>query len=220
MRASQGGDGRDCWTVSFGDSYNAQHRMVAAGYDNGDIKILDLRTNKMYFETNVKNGVCSVQFDRNDIKINKLIVTTLESQYRVYDLKTKHISEGFPFLTVDALSNTNTANIDNKKGSRGTTIWRVRHLPQNRDVWVTTSGNGAASIWSYTYPDERVIVDDKGHKKGVMGEVTLLSDQAVSTLSTQPIVSWDWNIAKTGLAAMASLDQTIQVVVVTKLDKM
>jgi len=225
MRASKGNDGRDCWSVCFGDSYNAQHRMVAAGYDNGDVKILDLRTNKMFFEDNVKNGVCSVEFDRRNIKINKLIVSTLESRYRVYDLKTKHISEGFPFLSVDTLNkgnmSTNTfSNIDNKKGSRGTTIWRVRHLPQNRDIWVTTSGNGCASIWKYTYPDERVIVDDKGHKKGVMGEVTLLSDQVVSSLSTQPIVSWDWNSSKTGLAAMASLDQTIQVVVVTKLNKL
>ena len=207
--------------------------MVAAGYDNGDVKVLDLRTNKLFFEQNVKNGVCSVEFDRNDIKINKLVVTTLESRYRVYDLKTKHIAEGFPFLTVDALNPSksmtksmtnplsNTANaVDHKKGSRGTTIWRVRHLPQNRDVWVTTSGNGCASIWTYQYPDERVIVDEKGHKKGVMGEVTLLSDHAVSTLSTQPIVSWDWNRSKTGLAAMASLDQTIQIVVVTKLNKL
>ena len=196
MRASRGGDGRDCWTVSFGDSYDAQHRMVAAGYDNGDIKILDLRTNKMYFEDNVQNGVCSVQFDRNNIKMNKLVVTTLESRYRVYDLKTKHISEGFPFLRINALQSTKETDSDHKNGSRGTTIWRVRHLPQNRDIWVTTSGNGCASIWSYRYPDQRVIDDDKGHKKGVMGEVSLLSDQTMSALSTQPIVSWDWNISK------------------------
>lgn len=34
---------RDCWSVSFGNSYNEQERCIVAGYDNGDIKIYDLR---------------------------------------------------------------------------------------------------------------------------------------------------------------------------------
>merc|ERR1712013_933111 len=178
---------RDCWSVSFGNSHNAQNRMVAAGYDNGDVKILDLRTNK-----------------------------------------TKHIAEGFAWSNVDALRITQSTNEqamnaqDNKgkKGSKGTTIWNCRHLPQNRDVWITCLGSGAVAIWKYSYPEKRYVEDQKGHRKGVMGEVELLSDQTLSTLSTQPIVSWDWNRDKTGLAVMASLDQTVQVVVVTKLNKL
>ena len=31
--------------------------MVAAGYDNGDVKLFDLRTNTMRWETNIGNGV-------------------------------------------------------------------------------------------------------------------------------------------------------------------
>ena len=34
---------RDCWCVSFGNSYQKHERVVAAGYDNGDMKIFDLR---------------------------------------------------------------------------------------------------------------------------------------------------------------------------------
>ena len=37
---------------------------VAAGFDNGDIKIFDLRTMTIYWETHVSTGVCSVAFDR------------------------------------------------------------------------------------------------------------------------------------------------------------
>lgn len=35
----------DCWTVTFGNCYNDNERVLAAGYDNGDIKLFDLRTN-------------------------------------------------------------------------------------------------------------------------------------------------------------------------------
>lgn len=47
--------------------------MLAAGYDNGDIKLLDLRMNKIFWETNVANGITGVEFDRKDIKMNKLV---------------------------------------------------------------------------------------------------------------------------------------------------
>jgi hypothetical protein len=32
----------------------------------------DLRTNLVRWETNVRNGVCSIEFDRKDIEMNKL----------------------------------------------------------------------------------------------------------------------------------------------------
>ena len=216
MRPSSNNQARDCWSVCFGNSYDALNRMVCAGYDNGDCKILDLRMNKLYFECNVRNGICSLQFDRNNIKANKLVITTLESQFRIYDMKTKHIAEGFAYLNVDTKINN---DMDNEKKKQGTTIWNVRHLPQNRDIWCTAQGNGIVNVWKYIYPDERYIVDDKGHKKGVMGECKLLTNKSLSSLSTQPIVSWNWNKDKLGLACLSSLDQTIQVVIVTKLNK-
>lgn len=45
---------------------------MAAGYDNGDVKLFDLRTQTMRWETNVKNGVTGLEFDRNDIEMNKV----------------------------------------------------------------------------------------------------------------------------------------------------
>ena len=35
---------------------------MAAGYDNGDIKLFDLRNMAVRWETNIKNGVCLKNF--------------------------------------------------------------------------------------------------------------------------------------------------------------
>lgn len=61
-----------------------------SGYDNGDIKLFDLRANAIRYETNVSNGVTSLEFDRKDIEMNKLVVTTLESKFRLFDMRTQH----------------------------------------------------------------------------------------------------------------------------------
>lgn len=57
MSPAEGETKRDCWTVAFGNSYNDEERCVIAGYDNGDIKLFDLKTMSLKWETNVKNGV-------------------------------------------------------------------------------------------------------------------------------------------------------------------
>ncbi|CAG7723910.1 unnamed protein product, partial [Allacma fusca] len=36
------------------------------------------------------------------------------------------------------------------------TIWMGRHLPQNRDLFMTTGGAGSLCLWKYNYPDLRV----------------------------------------------------------------
>jgi hypothetical protein len=53
--------------IRFGNSFNNDERCIAAGYDNGDIKLFDLRANSIRWETNVANGVCGIEFDRKDI---------------------------------------------------------------------------------------------------------------------------------------------------------
>ena len=61
---------------------------MCAGYDNGDVKLFDLRSMKLQWEHNVKNGVCGIEFDRKDIKMNKVVVTTLEGGIWAFDLRT------------------------------------------------------------------------------------------------------------------------------------
>lgn len=99
MEPKEGEDRRDCWTVAFGNSYNCEERVVAAGYDNGDVKMFDLKAMAVLWESNLKNGVCSIEFDRKDIPMNKLVATTLESKFYLFDLKTQHPKKGFTYLT-------------------------------------------------------------------------------------------------------------------------
>lgn len=64
------------------------HRLdERTSYDNGDIKLFDLRTMQLRWDTNVKNGVTHVAFDRKDIKMNKLAVSCLEATMIVYDMR-------------------------------------------------------------------------------------------------------------------------------------
>ena len=55
----------------------------------------------------------------------------------------------------------------------------------------------------------------EGRDKGVVGTVELLNDRE---LATQPIVSLDWNKEKIGLGVISCLDQTVKVLIVTKLN--
>jgi len=57
-------------------------------------------------------------------------------------------------------------------------------------------------------------VDEKGRPVGVPGTVELLNSKK---LADQPIVGFDWNQDKMGLACMCALDQTVKVVIVTRL---
>ncbi|XP_076306256.1 dynein axonemal assembly factor 10 [Tachypleus tridentatus] len=197
------GQKRDCWTVAFGNTYNVEERCVCAGYDNGDVKLFNLRTMSLQWETNIKNGVCCVEFDRKDILMNKLVVTSLESKFLVYDMRTQHPKKGFASLT--------------EKAHKKATIWLARHLPQNRDVFMTTGGSGSLNLWKYNYPGKRSEKVEDGHSEGVMGTVTMLQNV---TVSEQPLSGFDWSPDKEGLCACTSLDQTLRILIVTKLNRL
>lgn len=201
MEASNQDMKRDCWCVAFGHSYNESERIVCAGYDNGDIKMFDLRNMSLRWETHVKNGVCGLEFDRKDIVMNKLVATTLESKLHVFDLRTHHPTKGYSSISQKA---------------HDSTIWSVKHLPQNRDIFMTTGGVGSLNLWKYSYPSKRTEVDDEGFEVGVMGSLTKLQNV---TLATQPIASFDWSADKEGLGVCTAFDQTLRVLVVTKLNK-
>ncbi|XP_017377598.1 WD repeat-containing protein 92 isoform X2 [Cebus imitator] len=156
MEPVQGENKRDCWTVAFGNAYNQEERVVCAGYDNGDIKLFDLRNMALRWETNIKNG------------------------------------------------------------AHKSTVWQVRHLPQNRELFLTAGGAGGLHLWKYEYPIQRSKKDSEGIEMGVAGSVSLLQNV---TLSTQPISSLDWSPDKRGLCVCSSFDQTVRVLIVTKLHK-
>ncbi|KAK7902131.1 hypothetical protein WMY93_018900 [Mugilogobius chulae] len=148
----------------------------------------------------VLNGVCSVEFDRKDINMNKLVATSLEGKFHVFDMRTQHSTKGF-------------ASVSEK--AHKSTIWQVRHLPQNRDIFMTAGGAGNLHLWKYEYPAERSKKDSDGVDVGVAGTVNLLQNV---TLSTQPIASLDWSPDKQGLCVCSGFDQCVRVLIVTKLN--
>jgi len=190
----------DCWTVAFGNAFNQTERCLVAGYDNGDVKLFDLRTNCLRWDTNVGNGICGIEFDRPDINMNKMVVTTLESKFHVFDMKTYHPEKGY----------TGMPELAHKS-----TIWGVRHFPQNRDLFTTLGGNGALNLYKYHYPANRTINDDNDLPVGVTGRLEMLNEKI---LAQQPIVSVDWNPDKFGLGCSCALDQTVKVLIATKLN--
>lgn len=198
MEPEEGQDARDCWTVAFGDSYNAEERCVVAGYDNGDIKLFDLKTMSVRWETNIQNGVCSLEFDRRDIPVNKLAATTLEGKFKVFDMRTFNEKTGY-------------ASVSEK--AHKSTVWLARHLPQNRDVFMTTGGGGTLNLWKYEYPAKRSKQEGDG-VVGVPGTVDLLQNAGIST---QPISGFDWSRDKEGLCVCTAFDQAVRVIIVTKL---
>jgi WD repeat-containing protein 92 len=201
LEPAEGQAMRDCWAVAFGDSYDESHRVVCAGFDNGDLKMFDLRTMTLRWETNVKNGICGIEFDRKNVEMNKLLVTTLEGRFRVYDLRTFHPEKGYATVIEKA---------------HESTIWTGRHLPQCRDIFMTCAGSGSLMLWKYSYPDQRMVKDSEGLPCGVAGKVEKLCD---TNLSTQPIASFDWNASMEGLCVFGAFDQCIRVGFVTNLSK-
>lgn len=47
------------------------------------------------WETHLPNGVCSLEFDRKDIMMNKLVATGLESKMVVWDMRTHNSATGY-----------------------------------------------------------------------------------------------------------------------------
>ncbi|XP_055902319.1 dynein axonemal assembly factor 10 [Eupeodes corollae] len=204
---------RDCWAVAFGDSFNNDERLVAAGYDNGDLKLFDLKALAVRWETTEKNGIVAIEFDRKDIPMNKMVLTTLEGGLICYDMRTQHKDKGFACVT--------EKNAGRSVGSNGiisgpkSTVWNVKHLPQNRDVFLTCGGTGSIRLWEYEYPDKRRKDAGDGFDMGVAGTIQMLN---ATTVSTQPVHCFDWSPDKIGLAVCGSFDQTVRVLVTTKMN--
>lgn len=214
LSVEDGGNGsRDCWTVAFGNSYSDLERCVTAGYDNGDLKIFDLRNMSLDWETNVKNGICDIEFDRKDIEMNKMVVTTLEGGLHVFDMRTRHPKMGYSQISEkDAGRALGTNGVISGAKS---TVWAVKHLPQNRDIFVTCGGTGSVRLWQYKYPSSRTKEDSDGYKVGVMGNLEMLQ---ATTIATQPVNCFDWSPDRIGLGVCGSFDQTVRVLITTKLN--
>ncbi|KAI8384877.1 WD40-repeat-containing domain protein [Radiomyces spectabilis] len=156
----------DIWAVAFGKRDNRTSRLVAAGFENGDIKLFDLAssTSQYLWHTNIGAGVCSI-----DIHTDRLIATTLHG-----------------VCIIDLLTGQSTK----LPSPSETTMWAVRHFPQQSNLFAVAGGDGQLRLWDAQHTEKPV---------------------ASQSLSKHPIIAFDWNRDKKGLYACGSFDQTIKI---------
>lgn len=94
-----------------------------AGYENGDIKLFDLRTLKVRWEINVPHGVCSLQADNKYERVRKLVAGTTFGGINAFYFDECDKWEPWFVFKKDTPSECDLGD---------PTIWCVRHLPQNR----------------------------------------------------------------------------------------
>ena len=190
----------ECWSVAFGGCFNREERNLGIGYDNGDIKIFDLRMEKLLYIQNFKYGICSIEFDKKTIPINKMIATTLDSKIYLFDLK-----------NLDKNNNLNCDNLIDEINN--TTIWGTKFMPQKRDIFVSMGGNGSLNLYNCNNSDFNI--DEIGNNYKENRNIKLLNRNKISA---QPIIGFDWHNIKFGLSCLVSFDRTVKICTMNKLN--
>ncbi|KAJ6645693.1 Dynein axonemal assembly factor 10 [Pseudolycoriella hygida] len=132
VRKESGGNGsRDCWTVTFGDGSNQDDRIVCAGYDNGDIKVIDLKNLNEKWSCNVGSGVCKISCDRKSTETNRLIAGTVDGKIHLFDTKNYQLEPD------NAL-----------RVSESSSVWSVNYLPQNDQIFASVGDS--VKIWRHS----------------------------------------------------------------------
>ena len=97
--------------------------------------------------------------------MNKFVATCLESQLCLFEARTQHPTHGFAMaasaVTRAAARGEHGGGAEGGGegggGPRDATLWSAQHLPQNRDVFMVSAGDGSLSLHKYHYPDERCV---------------------------------------------------------------
>ena len=190
----------ECWAVSFGNSFDYKERCIGLGYDNGDVKLYDIRASKLKWKTNLKYGISSIEFDKKDSQMNKMIATTFESKLHIFDLISQNPDLSFSSISDDTYNST---------------IWGTKFLPQNKDIFISMDGNGVVNLYKYNYPNKRNIINENNKLKENKGILKILNKKEITT---KPIIGFDWHQNKIGLACLVSLDYSVKIEYISRLN--
>ncbi|KAH7045755.1 WD40-repeat-containing domain protein [Linnemannia elongata] len=191
-------DGHDVWCVNMGVGQGTDDEMlVVAGYDNGDLRVMDLRMGQAVFETNLQHGICSVELSPRPqgtslSSFSSLVATTLEGSMHVFDL----VDGQFKATTSTSAGSNTTAMTEEVlavQSGDDSTLWQVRHVPQRPDIVAVTDGGGYMHL--YEQGDEKTLSKQLGSHK----------------LAEQGILSLDFNEDMEGLFVGCDLDNTLRV---------
>lgn len=191
MSLKKGREGHEVWCVALGrpgseadtTGTSADDMLVVAGYDNGDLRVVDIRAGQPVFETNLKHGICSVEFDRRQGRANGLVATTLEGAIHSFDM----LNGQFPD------TNRTTDEVVTVQTGDDSTIWQARHIPQRPDIIAATDGGG--QLYLYQHGDEKTLIKPLGSHKA----------------AKEAMISLEFNEDLEGLYVGCDLDCTLRV---------
>lgn len=188
QQQSQNASPPECWAVSFANASNHVDRCICAGYDNGDVRLFDLRAGKVRFETKLSKGVCSLDAAPPLSDLTSLLVTGLDGKCWFLHPDTNTITE------TDPIHDTST-------------VWCGRHTPlakdQEKGLFATVGGDGAFVI-TKSCPS----ATGKGRWQ----------QMARRGLSDQPVCSIDFSPDKTNAIACTCLDKSVRVLLCPMLE--
>ncbi|KAF9091592.1 hypothetical protein BGX29_010874 [Mortierella sp. GBA35] len=188
-------DGHDVWCINMGvgsggsGKDDGDEMLVVAGYDNGDLRVMDLRMGQAVFETNLLHGVCSVELGR-DGSSSSLVATTLEGSMHTFGLVDGQFKSAGAMAGSDESMTEEVVNVQSGDDS---TLWQARHVPQQPSVFVVTDGGGYIHL--YEHGDEKSLTKHLGSHK----------------IAEQGILSVDFNEDLEGLFIGCDLDNTLRV---------
>lgn len=123
VKKEDGGSGcRDCWSVAFADGSNRNDRVVCGGFDNGDVKVIDLRILKERWSYNVGSGICKLGCDKKYAKTKRLVAGTVDGSVYLFDLTNSEFDKNI---------------VDHVRVAESSSIWSINYLPQHDNMFAT-----------------------------------------------------------------------------------
>lgn len=135
---------KQCWSVcqSQPNSEDSQEHFVAAGFDNGDIKVFDVRNSKIAWETSLSRGISKltiISLNNDNKSESKLLAGSVQG--RLYSWSIRKPEDTPQQIQLDK-----------------STIWEAQKLSNNKNLALTALGSGAMTL-----------VDlDKGNMKTIL----------------------------------------------------
>ena len=169
----------DCWTVRFGGNFSMHDRSIVAGYDDGHIMLFDMRNSSAVWQHKLPLGVCSIDFPSPDNHISSLIASSLSGQLHTFSFSSSSLSSPSHLSTLSQPTRS--------------TIWGVRHIPQNPSFFATCNGSGFLDVYH---------LNDSS-----------LKHQFSKSISSQALLSLDFHPSSPApLIALTSYDLSVRIV--------
>lgn len=173
--------------MAFANAADTAGRCVIGAYENGNLNVYDLRTLKMVANAHTEHRVCSVECHGKYAKMGAVVCGTRQGSLQLYRFD-------------DNLNHICCARQVHQEACAGSkTIWCVRHLPQNADIFGTCDGTGSVRLWGCQAASFTQLAELKVDKAAVN--------------------SFDWHPNRVGLAVCSTFSKKINIICTANLEE-